>query len=84
MLEPTFVEWLDSCSWHEGWKPRKTYAAWAKPDVLRHEAIGFLVAEDDASVTLALSKACGGDEANVLQAITIPKAAIVRRKLVAI
>ena len=67
------IDWIDSCS-RSGWHDDTTNRA------SRCQSIGFVVAEDDQAVTLALSRASEDGMAPWCDAITIPKTAIKRKR----
>lgn len=80
-MKAVYLEWYDSSSLRAGdsggvWKDREEVSVAGEP--CRVTTIGFIVAEDDMSITIAGSltgKSAAGD-------MNIPKSTIVKRRVV--
>jgi hypothetical protein len=72
------IEWVDSCS-SSGWRRMSDIpAGWFCAS--RCETVGFLIDENDDSVTLALSRGVCETTSDFTETMTIPKVAITRRR----
>jgi hypothetical protein len=74
------VEWLDSTSWSE-WRSRSDYEGKAKAEELRHRSCGYVVADNEDGLMLALNiTAYPDDEAGdglASDVVMIPRAVVV-------
>lgn len=76
-MRALYVEWVDSCS-NTGrvWKSREN----TKRDVAKCVTLGFIVEENDRFITIASST--DPDHEDYAGEMTIPKAAITKRRRV--
>ena len=75
------VEWLDSVSW-SGWRSRKSAVEKANVDELRHRSCGYVIAdnEDGLMLALSLSNTEVDDYPGVADVQMIPRACISKVK----
>lgn len=71
------VEWLDSVSW-SGWRSRSESTAKAKVDELRHRSCGYVLADNEAGLMLALTVSDyeSDDDPQVADVQMIPRAVV--------
>lgn len=70
------IDWLDSCSSH-GWKNSNEVEC----EVSRCQSVGFLVAENEVCIVLALNRTTQAGYKPFGDLITIPRPAIIRKRL---
>lgn len=74
------VEWLDSVG-RTGWRNRQVILDDSPYEDLLHESVGFLVHEDEHSITLTHSRSAAKSALDsVDDVIRIPKVAITKRR----
>ena len=74
------VEWLDSTSW-SSWRPLDELVAKANVDELRHRSCGYLIADNEDGLMVALNltdPGPGEDERDLMVAdvVMIPRAVV--------
>lgn len=76
------VEWVDSIG-ISGWRSLKSIVDDSPYEDLLHESVGFLVHEDEHSITLTCSRSADKSSlGQVDSAIRIPKVSIKKRRVI--